>query len=384
MSDVNNMSPLKGEAMVVAVAAGSSFFLFGYDTGIVSTALTWCKRSLHLSGVEYEVAVAVTTLVAGLAALGARTTNSWIGRRGTVLVAGVLFFVGAVGVASANGFALLVAGRACIGGGCGLATMSVPIYIAEVAPAELRGTLLSMEVFFTVFGQAVAGAINGALASANKPWWRLSMGIAALPSLFVFGVFCVLPESPRWLLQHGDDAAAERVLARLTRTSDVRREVAALRAAIGLDQELALADLWGYSSQLRRAMALGVFLMMLQQLAGINTIMYYSTIVLLRMGFSETTAAWLTCICAAAQGIGVFITVRGRLPDVYGRRRILLASTTAVALALALFALTFHRAPYIALAALFAYLVAFGIGLAPLPWVRIVPCPLISTNRAGD
>jgi len=115
-------------------------------------------------------------------------------------------------------------------------------------------------------------------------------------------------------------------------------------------------------------MTVGLFLMMLQQLAAINTVMYYSTILFLRMGFHETTAAWLTCACAATQGLGVFLTVAWRLADRLGRRRLVLASALLVAASLFGLALTFSLAPYVAIAFLFTYLVAFGLGLSPVPW----------------
>lgn len=342
-----------------------------YDTGVVSTAMTWTKRSLGLSGVQYEVAVAITTCFAGVFALVARSTNAQVGRRGTVLYASLCFLVGAVLVASAQrgmwGYYQLLLGRVGIGAGCGLATTSVPIYIAEVAPAELRGTLLSVEIFFTVFGQACAGAVNGLLASLGRPLWRVSMGAAAVPALVLFGVFYSLPETPRWLVQQGRFEDAERVLADLDGGGDVQTQLEAIRGAIG-KEELGVTQLWSAGPQLRRAMAIGVFIMILQQLAAINTIMYYSTFVFEKMGYSTTIAAWLTCACAATQGAGILVTVLWKLPDALGRRPVLICSVVSVSLALVGFALTFAAAPAVSLAFIFLYLFAFGLGLSPIPW----------------
>ncbi|KAJ8609617.1 hypothetical protein CTAYLR_006279 [Chrysophaeum taylorii] len=357
-----------GEALAVSIAAGSSFFLFGYDTGVVATAMTWTKQSLGMSGVQYEIAVAITTCAAGLAALAARSSNALVGRRGTVLFAAVSFFFGALIVAATTTFAQLLVGRVLIGIACGLATTTVPVYIAEVAPPSVRGTLLSLEIFFTVLGQATAGAVNAVFATLDAKLWRVSMGAAALPALVVLFVFLGLPETPRWLVQAGDTAAAERVLQRLLKPDAARPELAALVAAISDRNELGFAETWFVGPQLRRAMRLGISLMVLQQIAGINTIMYYSTVVLIRMGFSEDLAAWLTCLCAATQGMGVFVTVRWQLPDTHGRRAILLLSMLVVSASLILFSVTFSAAPFAALAFLLAYLLSFGLGLAPLPW----------------
>lgn len=360
----------QAKALRISVAAGWAFFLFGYDTGVVSTAMTWTKQSLRLSGVQYEVAVAITTCFAGVFALVARSTNAQVGRRGTVLQASLCFLVGAVLVASAQrgtwGYCQLLLGRVGIGAGCGLATTSVPIYIAEVAPAELRGTLLSVEIFFTVLGQACAGAVNGLLASLGRPLWRVSMGAAAAPALVLFGIFYSLPETPRWLVQQGRFDDAERVLAELN-GGDVQAQLEAIRGAIGND-ELGITQLWSAGPQLRRAMAIGVFLMILQQLAAINTIMYYSTFVFEKMGYSTTIAAWLTCACAATQGAGILVTVLWKLPDVVGRRPVLVGSVISVSLALVGFALTFAAAPAVSLVFIFLYLFAFGLGLSPIPW----------------
>lgn len=374
---------------LVALAAGSAFFLFGYDTGVVATAMPWAVQSLGLSFQEYEIAVAVTTLMAGLAALGARITNVCLGRRGTALLAAISFFVGALIVACVpsskvhssysqgntsqpQSLAFLLLGRILLGAGCGFATVVVPVYIAEVVPPDVRGTLLSMEIFFTVAGQATAGVFNAILASCNAKLWRLSMGIAALPALFVFIVFYLLPETPRWLIQQGDFEAASRVLAKLrnstTDSAEVRAELEVLCKAISQDREIPLLELWKGSPQLRRAMCVGIMLMMLQQLAAINTIMYYATVVIRGMGIGETTAAWLTCLCAVTQGLGIMATVHWRLPDEVGRRATLLGSTITVAACLTIFGVTYSVAPYFSLVALFAYLFSFGLGLSPMPW----------------
>ena len=270
----------------ISAAAAWAFFLFGYDTGVVSTAMTWTKKSMDLSNVQYEVAIAITTAVAGVFALAARTSNALCGRRGTVLVASACFFVGALLVAASPdsngaGFVMLCGGRVFIGAGCGLATVTVPIYIAEVAPPETRGTLISMEIFFTVLGQFFSCVVNATLESFGDDYWRLSMGGAAVPALVLFGLFVYLPESPRWLASKGRLLEARIVLARVrdadSDSAAIDREIKDIEAELNAAREdLEVLELlrhaYSSSKPLFRALTVGCGLMVLQQLAGINTL----------------------------------------------------------------------------------------------------------------
>ncbi|KAH8063398.1 hypothetical protein JL722_2567 [Aureococcus anophagefferens] len=345
--DAKDAAPaMSGPLVALTVFAVLGGFLFGYDTGVVSGAEVFIKEDLNLSDGQVEVVVSITVLFAALgSSFPARrcrnagaSPSSWSRRASTpglgddrgalagVLVLGVL-----------------------LGLGVGLSSMAIPVYVAEAAPPEIRGRLVSFYNLFIVLGQAAACGVNvwAAAALGVSARWRASMGAAAAPALLQLAGFCFLPESPRWLAQRGDVAGARAVLRRLGQ----------IRA----------------SPHLRRIFGVGLGLMALQQFSGVNTIMYYGASIMIMCGFEETQSVQLAAALAVAQGLGILCSLP--LWERLGRRRLLVPSTLASATCLLVVAAAFARgisAPanhFAALGGVFCYLLAFGLGLSSGPWV---------------
>ncbi|KAG5187824.1 solute carrier family 2, member 13-like protein [Tribonema minus] len=330
--------------IVLTLAAACGGFLFGYDTGVVSGAMLKIRAELGLSDVQQEAVVSATIAAAVVAsALGGAASQAY-GRRPVLLFAAATFTAGAALLGAAPGFGALLAGRAVVGAGIGLASLTAPVYIAEAAPTRLRGRLLTLNTLLITAGQFAAGMVDGAL-SAVPGGWRWMLGLSAAPALLMGAAFLVLPESPRWLLARGraDDAAA--VLRRVRGVKDVSAEIAEVARGMEEHGDAGVGGGYGWRDMLRdppvrRALLLGCGLQALQQFVGINTVMYYSATIYNMAGFSESASIWLAGFTALAQSGGVAIGMT--LIERQGRRRLLLTSLALVAGALVSLGLSFY------------------------------------------
>lgn len=202
------------------------------------------------------------------------------------------------GLLVAQNFEMLLVGRFIVGLAVGLASMSVPVYIAEAAPPANRGQLVTVNNVFVTGGQFVACIVDALFSKVDYPHgWRYMLGLAAVPAVVMFVGFLFLPESPRWLAQHKGEAAARKVLQRIRGKSNVEDELGLILDQIRQDEGLVEAGLWQalQEAPLRRAILLGCMLQLIQQLTGINTVMYYCGTIFVMAGYTDPTVAiWLT------------------------------------------------------------------------------------------
>nr|XP_027236034.1 proton myo-inositol cotransporter-like [Penaeus vannamei] len=188
--------------ILLAVFSAIGGFLFGYDTGVVSGAMILVRDEFELSTVWHELIVSSTIGAAWLAALAAGPATDRFGRRPVILVASVVFTVGAVVMGAAPEKVTLLIGRIIVGLGIGMASMSVPVYLSESSPADLRGRITVTNNIFITGGQLIASVICGAFSKVPQGW-RYMLGLAALPSVVQLMGFAFMPESPRWLILKG-------------------------------------------------------------------------------------------------------------------------------------------------------------------------------------
>jgi hypothetical protein len=197
-------------------------FLFGYDTGVISGAMLPLRRAFHLTPYQQEVVVSSTVLSACLSSLflGA-TMNDRLGRRWAILWSAAVFGVGSLVLMCAVDYVSLVVGRVILGLGIGVASLTTPVYIAEVAAPTMRGRLVTINTLMITFGQFFAGMIDGIFDSwMPETGWRYMLGLAVLPAAIMFVGFLNLPESPRWLAEKGYLQEAAVVLMELRETPD--------------------------------------------------------------------------------------------------------------------------------------------------------------------
>jgi SP family galactose:H+ symporter-like MFS transporter len=374
-------APDRGQPLVIFLAAAIAAlgsFLFGYDTGVISGAILFIRQDAGLTGgapmptaVEEAVVSAVLLGAVVGAASGGRLSDR-LGRRSILILAGLMFVAGSLGCMLAPNVATLIGFRLLIGVAIGGASLLVPLYIAELAPASLRGTLVSINQLGIVTGILAAYLIDYALAGSAD--WRAMFGFGMIPAALLAAGMALMPESPRWLVAHGRRQDAQRVLSRLRGGSDVARELEDIGASIRkqrADLRMILAP------AVRPALVIGITLAILQQVTGINTVIYYAPTIIENAGLSSATASLL-----ATTGVGIvnlLATVTALwLVDRLGRRPLLLASLIGMALSMAVLGLVFALAVRfgaigggVAVLAMMAYVAFFAVGLGPVFWLLI-------------
>ncbi|XP_059191735.1 proton myo-inositol cotransporter-like isoform X1 [Centropristis striata] len=338
-------APTPGFVYLLAVFSALGGFLFGYDTGVVSGAMLLLKKEMDLSALWQEVLVSSTVGAAALSALAGGPLNGWLGRRVCILLASFIFSVGGVILAVAPGKEVLLVGRITVGLGIGIASMTVPVYIAEVSPPHQRGQLVIINSAFLTGGQFVASVIDGAFSYLRHNGWRYMLGLSVIPAALQFVGFIFLPESPRWLLQKGRSQEARQNLIRIRGGRSVDEEYDAIRSSIEDEQKeagaggLVILRILRYGPT-RRALIVGCGLQMFQQLSGINTVMYYSATILQMAGVRDVKQAiWLAAATSATNF--VFTLVGLWLVERVGRRKLTLGSLLGTGLSLTLLAVGF-------------------------------------------
>uniref|UniRef100_A0A3Q3NDQ3 Proton myo-inositol cotransporter n=1 Tax=Mastacembelus armatus TaxID=205130 RepID=A0A3Q3NDQ3_9TELE len=330
---------------VLAFFSALGGFLFGYDTGVVSGAMLVLKKEMHLNALWQELVVSSTVGAAALSSLSGGYLNGLLGRRICILVASLLFSTGGLILSFAPDKVVLLVGRIIVGLGIGIASMTVPVYIAEVSLPHLRGQLVTINALFITGGQFIASVVDGAFSYLSHDSWRYMLGMSIIPAVVQFIGFLFLPESPRWLLQKGRSQEARQVLSRIRGHQGVDEEYDTIRTSIEEEEKeaggggLIILRILKHAPT-RRALIVGCGLQMFQQLSGINTVMYYSATILQMAGVrDDKQAIWLA---AATSATNFVFTLAGVwLVETVGRRKLILGSLLGTGLSLTLLAVGF-------------------------------------------
>jgi SP family sugar:H+ symporter-like MFS transporter len=347
--------------------------LFGYDTGVIAGAILFINEDLGLSPFTSGLVVSSLLVGAMIGAAFAGPIADATGRRKLVLVAAIIFAVGAIGAALATSAGLLILFRFVLGLAVGAASLIVPLYLAEVAPTEIRGAVASLNQLMIVSGILVAYIANSALAGAEA--WRWMIALAVIPSLLLFLGMLFMPETPRWLVSKDRDEEAREVLRRTRDETAVEAEMSDIKRVEG-QEEGGLGEL--LASWVRPALLVGMGLAIFQQIIGINTIIYYAPTTLTNVGFGNSAAI------LANAGIGVInvtmTLVAIRFIDRVGRKPLLLLGAAGMALSLAILGLTSLLLPepsgvslvgIITLVCLALFIAAFAVSWGPIVWVML-------------
>jgi len=318
----------RGTVIGASTIAALGGLLFGYDTGVISAALLYIAPEFGLSSGVKQVVVASLLLGAVVGALAGGTVVDRLGRRRTLLVVSAVFTLAALGSAAAVGAGTLVAARVVLGLAIGTSSLVVPTYIAEIAPPNLRGRLVSTNQLMITIGIFASYLVGYAFADAQG--WRWMLGLAAVPSAVMLVGLLFLDESPRWLLSRGRTADARTVLLRTRTPEAAEAEIAEMTAAVREESRFSHRDLFG--PELRPAVLLGVAVAATNQLVGVNAVIYYAPTILNDAGMGKS-AAILSSVGIGAVNV-LFTALALALVDRVGRRPLLLGGTSVVVVVL--------------------------------------------------
>jgi len=344
MASITETGPSSGRFLTrLTVIATLGGLLFGYDTGVISGALLYMKDDLNLS--SFGEATVVSSLLFPGAALGAlfggRIADR-IGRKRMLLLCGAIFLVGALGCALAPNVQIMVAARIILGFGVGAASVTCPLYLAEMAPPERRGRMVTINELMIVTGQMLAFAMNALLDHViqDPHVWRIMLAVAAVPAVALLVGMTFLPDSPRWygLKNRFDEARAVLGMSLDSREADA--EFAAI--VEHAERTLTKRTPWTVIRDvpwIRKVVLIGCGLAIVQQATGINTVNYYAPTILEESGLGVSASLIATIAVGVTSVITTIIGII--LLGFVGRRTMLLIGFTGVAASQAALALTF-------------------------------------------
>jgi sugar porter (SP) family MFS transporter len=357
----------------VSFIAALGGVLYGYDMGIIAAAIIFVKQSFGLSTGMEELVVSIVLVGAMIGAMIGGPIADRIGRRATLIWAGIIFIAGSFLAPLSPSAAVLIVARAIIGLGIGFTSVTAPVYVSELAPPQSRGMLIGLYQFALTLGIAFADLIGYWLATREA--WRWMFGIAAVPTLFFLGVILTVPESPRWLFAHSRKREAESVLMSFTDSAGAQQFLADIREGLKTQIEQKWKALW--SPAVRGSVFIAAGFTILQQVTGINTIIYYGPQIFELAGIGTHSNSILATLAVAI--VNVIATVVGiLLVDRVGRKPLLYFGVGGMAIALFSLALAFsHEAALgasigiIAIGCLVLYIACFALSLGAIAWILV-------------
>ena len=376
----------------IASVAALGGFLFGYDSAVINGAVGAVERQFQADAATLGFAVASALLGAAAGAMVAGRIADHLGRLMVMKIAAVLFLVSAIVTGFAPNLWVLVLGRVIGGLGVGMASVIAPAYIAEIAPARIRGRLGSLQQLAIVTGIFISLLVDFVFAElaggSDQPFWfgleawRWMFLAMAVPAV-IYGVMALtIPESPRFLIAKHRIPEAKEILTRLLGPTNIDAKIARIRETMERETEPSWADLKSPSGKIAGIVWIGLALSVFQQFVGINVIFYYSNILWEAVGFDESQAFIITVIGATINILTTLIAIAS--VDRFGRKPLLIIGSLGMTVTLATMAFIFGTANIvdgrpilegaegpIALVAANLFVVAFGMSWGPVVWVLL-------------
>lgn len=342
--------------------------LYGFDTAVISGTLNYIQPYFGLSeaGLGWTVSSLLFGSLAGVYLAGV-IGQRW-GRKPSMSAASLIFILSALLSALSVNLWMFVSARIIGGVAVGIVSTLAPVYIAEVAPARYRGMLVSFNQLAIVIGILIAFFTNYFLVDTGENNWRWMLSVMAAPSILLFLALFFVPESPRWLVEHGYREQAVAVLKRNLHASDVTREVAEIEDSFRIKEEVSYRELMSVPN--RKVLLIAFVLCIFQQITGINTIMYYAPKIFAMNGYSGDIALLQTVVIGVLNLVSTIVAIL--IVDKVGRKPLLLLGSLGMGLSLLALSVLYRlglQGGTGVLAAILCYISFFSLSLGPVIWV---------------
>ncbi len=359
----------KATAIFVCILAALAGLMFGLDIGVISGAQQFIQKEFAVSDSTIGLIVSFMMIGAAVGALVAGWLSGHLGRKRSLILGAVLFVAGSILCGMAWNPEVLIVGRFILGVAIGLASFTAPLYLAEIAPESIRGAMISLYQLMITIGILVAFLSDTAFSYSGN--WRWMLGIIAVPgALFLLGVF-FLPYSPRWLMMRGRRAEAEQVLLKLRGNPvEINKELSDIEEQLKVPQRG--VHMFFQNANFRRSVGLGVLLQVMQQLTGMNVVMYYAPRIFEGMGYNTESQLWFTAIVGLVNVLATFIAIA--FVDRLGRKPILYAGFVVMTIGLGVVGTMMHLGihthgeQFFTVAMLLIFIVGFAMSAGPLIW----------------
>ena len=362
----------------ICLVATLGGLLFGYDTGVISGAIEFLTARFHLDVVMKGWASGCVLIGCAAGVLIVGPISDRFGRKKALLIAAMLFLTSAIGTSLPQDIWTFILFRWLGGIGIGIASMSTPMYIAEIAPAHLRGRLVSVNQIAIVGGILAVYFVNYFIARCgDQTWnetvgWRWMFASGVFPSIAFALLLLGIPESPRWLVEMGRPEQAKAILAKVAGEDFARTELAAIRSTLSVERG-AWADL--FSRALRLPLLAGILLAILQQVTGINVFLYFGTTIFKNMSASTGVDAGMLqqIVIGGASTLSTIVAIA--TVDKWGRKPLMFLGAGGMGislLAMGIMAQTISDQNAVSgrmLLFIIIYVVCFGLSVGPVTWV---------------
>ena len=378
---VDRKPPANHKRALRTVTIISTFggLLFGYDTGVINGALPYMQEDLGLTPLTEGLVTSSLLFGAAFGALFGGRLADRNGRRKMIMVLAIIFLIGTLACTFAPSTGVMIAARFLLGLAVGGASVTVPVYLAEVSPSARRGRIVTQNELMIVTGQLMAFIFNAYLGNTFGEAggiWRWMLVIATLPAIALWVGMNFMPESPRWLASMGSFGETLSVLQRIRSQSEARAEFEEVKAMAVEDYKAKMGSWRDLGIPwLRRIFIVGIGLAVIQQITGVNSIMYYGTQILAESGFGREAALTANIANGVISVLATFVGIW--LLGKVGRRKMLITGqigTTAALLLIGFFSLVLPEGTgrgFVILALTVTFLAFQQGAISPVTWLML-------------
>lgn len=360
----------KATAVFTCVLGGLAGLMFGLDIGVISGAEQFIQHQFGISDLVLEHIVSWMMLGAAIGAICGGWLSPKLGRKKSLQWGALIFVLASVLCGVSWSVGSLLIGRLFLGFSIGILSFTAPLYLAEIAPENIRGAMVSIYQLMITLGIFIAFLSDTAFSYSGN--WHWMLGVIAIPgALFFAGIFA-LPESPRWLMMKGRNEQATMVLTKLRgNPEEVRQEEAEITEQLRIPQRG--WHMFLENKNFRRAVGLGIILQLMQQFTGMNVVMYYAPRIFQDMGYHTEAQLWFTAVVGLVNVLATFIAIG--LVDKLGRKPILYTGFAVMAIGLGIVGAMMHLGIHtpaehiFTVVMLLVFIVGFAMSAGPMIWI---------------